>query len=1083
MKMANIDNVNRIFGDDLRKHLNKKSKLKLCAAYFSMYAFSELKKELSQVKEFSFLFNSPTFLKEKEQKKQQKEFFIPPFLRERTIAGGEFEIKLRNGLSQKAIARECKEWIEKKCTFKSFKNKIRTNNGIFIDNPDETIVYPGFDSFTADGLGYTKNDNLINPIIPKLDGESAKQYIDQFNQIWDNKELVHDVTDQVINYISSVHKENSPEYLYYITLYNIFNEFLDDINEDNLANEKTGFKDTEIWNTAYNFQKDAILGAINKLEKYNGCILADGVGLGKTFTALGIIKYYELRNKQVLVLCPKRLSENWTMFKSNYKTNLLIKDRFNYDVLYHTDLSRDSGESNGLNLELINWGNYDLVVIDESHNFRNNNSRADRDTRYQSLMKQVIKSGVKTKVMMLSATPVNNRFLDLKNQLALAYEGDSENIHRELNITKDIESVFKDAQTVFNRWSKLDESERTTKKLLESLSFDFFELLDSVTIARSRKHILKYYDTKDIGKFPKKNKPQNEAFELTDIKDFLSFKDIFNTLSSLNLEIYTPSKWILPDKKEFYEEKYDTILKNKSSLKQSTRETGIMKLMRVNLLKRLESSVESFRITLTKLDNNISKTLKSIDSFNKGGSGDIKAVDLSNFKEGDIEDEDFDIGFNIGTKIKIHLGDMDVLSWERELKQDHKIISGLLEEVKKITPTKDSKLNNLIKLIENKIENPINGNNRKVLIFSAFADTVHYLYEHVSDYFLKKHELHSASVSGSGSNKTTLDIGKNDMNRILTCFSPISKQKEEIGLKINGDIDILIATDCISEGQNLQDCDYLINYDIHWNPVRIIQRFGRIDRIGSRNDFIQLVNFWPPVDLDEYINLKSRVEGRMISVNLASGGEENVISKEHSVELDYRYKQLNKLKQEVVDLEDMENGISITDLGLNDFRIDLVNYFNENGEMKNVPFGLHAVVGQNEYFKPGVIYVLKNINQNVNINKTNRLHPFYLVYISSEGEIVSNHLDVKKTLDIFRALAKNKSDPEYDKCKDFNEETKDGSKMNKYSDLLHQSIQSIISVKEQQDLNSIFTAGGTSISSEKIKGLNDFELIGFLVIK
>jgi len=1078
----NIDNVSIKLGDDLRKHLNKKSKLRLCAAYFSMYAFSELRKELSQIQEFSFIFNSPTFLKERESNRKQKEFFIPPFLRERTIAGGQFEIKLRNGLSQKAVAKECKEWIEKKCTFKSFKNKVKTNDGIFVENPDDSIVYSNFDSFTADGLGYTKNDDMINPIYPKSSGESAKQYIDQFNQIWKNKDLVKDVTDQVINYVSSVHKENSPEYLYFITLYNIFNEFLDDINEDNLANEKTGFKDTQIWETMYNFQKDAVLGAINKLEKYNGCILADSVGLGKTYTALGIIKYYELRNKKVLVLCPKRLAENWNAFISNYKTNILVNDRFNYDVLFHTDLSRDLGSSNGIDLSLINWGNYDLVVIDESHNFRNNEARGDRETRYQKLMRKIIKEGVHTKVLMLSATPVNNRFIDLKNQLALAYEGNSDKFSEKVGLTKSVERIFSDAQRAFNNWSDLEVHERTSKRLLDALSFDFFQLLDSVTIARSRKHILKYYDTKDIGDFPKKNKPINQDFQLTDLENFMGFKEIFDILSSLNLKIYAPSEYILPEKRAVYEKIYDTQLKNKSSLKQSTRETGILKLMRVNLLKRLESSVESFKITLQKLNFNLKETLGTIEKFQRGELNNYEGTDLSDLDEDSLDENFFDNGQSIGKKIKINLADMDVLSWKRDLNKDFEVITKLLEELSKITPERDSKLRSLIELIENKIKNPINDDNKKVVVFSAFADTVHYLYEHMAEHFKEKFGIHTASVSGSGTNKTTLNMKKSEMNRILTCFSPISKKRDQIGLDVKGDIDILIATDCISEGQNLQDCDYLINYDIHWNPVRIIQRFGRIDRIGSVNKEIQLVNFWPPMNLDEYLNLKSRVENRMHALNLTATGEENLLVDEDG-DLEYRKQQLLRLRNEVVDMEDMDSGISITDLGLNDFRIDLVNYVKENGEIKNVPYGLHAVVSQNEYFKSGVIYVLKNINQNVNINNTNRLHPFYLVYISDDGEIISNHIDVKKTLDIFRALAKNKSEPEYDKCKQFNEETKDGSNMKNYSELLHQSIQSIISVKEQQDLNSIFTSGGTSISSDKIKGLNDFELIGFLIIK
>lgn len=1080
--MTTIDNVKLKLGDDLKDNLDRSSKIKLCAAYFSIYAFSELKTELSQIKEFSFLFNSPTFFQNEGVNKKYKEFYIPPFVRERAIAGGEFEIKLRNSLSQRAIAKECREWIENKCTFKTIKENARTNDGLYVEGESDSIAYINVDSFTADGLGYEQNNEMINPIYPKIVGENAKQFIEQFNQIWAHNDLTEDVTEKVISYISSVHKENSPEYLYFITLYNIFNEFLDDINEDNIANEKTGFKDTVIWDMMYNFQKDAVLGAINKLERFNGCIIADSVGLGKTFTALGVMKYYELRNKQVLVLCPKRLSDNWTIYTSNYKTNLLIKDRFNYDVLYHTDLSRDGGDSNGINLELINWGNYDLVVIDESHNFRNNAARAERDTRYQKLMKQVIQAGVKTRVLMLSATPVNNKFLDLKNQLALAYEGDSTEISKELNISKDVESVFKEAQAVFNKWSKLGVNERTTQNLLHSLSFDFFELLDSVTIARSRKHILKYYDTADIGKFPTKNKPINKDFELTSIENFSSFKDIFVMLSSLNLEIYTPSKWILPEMKSFYEEKYDTQLKNKSSLKQSTRENGIMKLMRVNLLKRLESSVEAFRITLSKLNAHITYTLNDINRFNEYGSGVINGSDLSNFDADDLDGEGFYNGFNVGTKIKINLADMDVLSWERELQQDAKIISELLNEIERITPENDGKLKSLIDVIENKIENPINPNNKKVIVFSAFADTVHYLYEHISKHFLDDFNLHSACISGTKVN-STLNLGRTDMNRILTCFTPMSKKRDEIGFDIKGDIDILIATDCISEGQNLQDCDYLINYDIHWNPVRIIQRFGRIDRIGSLNECIQLVNFWPPVDLDEYINLKSRVESRMIAGNLASGGEENVISKDDSIDLEYRHKQLTKLKEEVVELEDMDNGVSITDLGLNDFRIDLVNYFNKNGGIENAPFGLHAIVNKTDDFNEGVIFVLKNINRGVNINNTNRLHPFYIAYIGKDGEMISNHLDVKNTLDILRALAKNKSEPDYELCKKFNDHTKEGMNMSDYSDLLHKSIESIITVKEDADLNSIFSAGGTSLGANEIKGLNDFELVCFLVVQ
>ena len=1078
--MTIIDNITLKLGDDLKKELGKDSKLKICAAYFSIYGFEELKKELSLIKEFNFLFNSPTFLKENKLKKEEKKFYIPNFIRERTLAGGEFEIKLRNSLSQKAIAKECRKWIEGKGKFMTLKKHSPTNTGFYIQNKQKEIAYINSDSFTADGLGYAKTDQAINKFYPKVESENARQFIDQFDQIWENKELVKDVTDEVINYISSVHNENSAEYLYFITLFNIFSEFLEDINEDTIANERTGFKETKVWKMLYNFQKDAVLGGINKIERHNGCILADSVGLGKTFTALGIIKYYELRNKKVLVLCPKRLADNWNTFKSNYKTNLLVEDRFSYDVLYHTDLSREKGESNGLKLDKINWGNYDLVVIDESHNFRNNSQRQNWETRYQKLMRKVVKEGVKTKILMLSATPVNNKFLDLRNQLALAYEGDSDRFSSNLGLKRSIESIFNEAQRNFNEWSKLKPVDRTAKTLLDSLNFDFFEVLDAVTIARSRKHILKYYDTSEIGEFPKKNKPINKTFELTDIPNFLSFKKIYEILGTLGLKTYTPSEFIFPEKREKYEKEYDTILSNKSSLKQSTRETGIMKLMRVNLLKRLESSVESFRLTLTRLDDKLNSELDQIEKFKKGGKKEISLVELTEEELESEENEDFDS--IIGKKIKIDLADMDILSWEKELKQDKKIIENLLKELGKITPEKDLKLKSLIETIEEKIKNPLNEGNKKVVIFSAFADSIYYLYENLAGHFKEKFGLNSACVSGGAkSNKTTAEKVGSDMNELLTYFSPISKQKETLYPNNSQKIDLLFATDCISEGQNLQDCDYLINYDIHWNPVRIIQRFGRIDRIGSKNKIIQLVNYWPPVALDEYIQLKDRVESRMHALNLSATGEENLLVEENG-DLEYRTQQLKKLQEEVVDLEDMNTGISITDLGLNDFRIDLIDY-GDKESLQNVPFGLHAIARSDKGLVPGVIYVLKNVNQNININNMNRLHPFYLVYVGEDGEIISNHIDVKKTLDAFRALCKNKSEPDFKLAEKFNEETKEGMKMEKYSKLLGKAIESIISVKEEQDLNSLFKAGGTSISKEKIKGLEDFELIGFLVIK
>ena len=852
-----------------------------------------------------------------------------------------------------------------------------------------------------------------------------------------------------------------------------------------LPNDRTGYQDTLIWNKLFNYQKDAATGIINKLETYSGCILADSVGLGKTFTALAVVKYYELRNKSVLVLCPKKLADNWLNYNRNLKTNIFSKDRFNYDVLCHTDLNRTSGESFGTPLNRINWGNYDLVVIDESHNFRNNDAYKDKETRYQKLMNRVIKEGVKTKVLMLSATPVNNRFNDLRNQLALAYEGDSENLTKKLRTGKTVEKIFSNAQASFNAWAKLPPEQRTAKAILETLEFDFFELLDSVTIARSRKHIQTFYDTKDIGPFPERLKPLSFHSPLTQRTDVMSFNEIFAQLSLLKLAVYAPISYILPSRLSKYEDMYDTEVAGKGKLKQVDREKSLQALMTTNLLKRLESSVQSFRLTLTSLRDNNVKTLAKISAFKKTGEA-VNVDDLTSQMENlDVDDDDLpDLSESeIGNKVKISLGDMDLPSWEHELQVDMEIINGLLASMNKVTPADDAKLQHVKSLILGKLANPINPGNKKILLFTAFADTADYLYTNLAPELLQVQHLHSAKVTGSAAPKSTLKKSY-DFQELLTLFSPRSKEKAIVLPGEPSEIDLLIGTDCISEGQNLQDCDYLINYDIHWNPVRIIQRFGRIDRIGSTNASIQLVNYWPDISLDEYINLKERVESRMMIADVTATGDDNVLSAQAN-DVSYRKEQLRRLQEEVIELEDLKTGVSITDLGLNDFRMDLLNYVKANGDLNNVPSGMHAVVPAKPELglQPGVIFTLRNLNPNVTVNQHNRLHPYYLVYINRAGEVISDHTEVKRLLDLVRSCCKGQSEPIADVCRLFNEETADGRKMQAYSDLLGKTIRSMIEVKEEKDLDSLFSGGKTTALVNAIAGLDDFELITFLVIQ
>lgn len=945
---------------------------------------------------------------------------------------------------------------------------------------DETVYLP-MNQFTTVELGCEPGNNKLAFVHKIKEKESTKMFMDGFNALWNDSVESKNVTEEVIASIEEAYKENSPRYMYFFTLYNIFSEFLEDISEDNMPNELTGFKDSVIWNKLYNFQKDAAIGIINKLEKYNGCILADSVGLGKTFTAISVIKYYENRNKSVLVLCPKKLSSNWNTYKNNYKTNPLLGDRLRYDVLYHTDLSRERGISNGIDLSLINWQNYDLLVIDESHNFRNGGLYSGEDkkeNRYLKLMNKVIKQGVKTKVLMLSATPVNNRFLDLKNQIALAYEGDAREIDNKLKTKRTIDDIFKSAQATFNEWSKQELSARTTESLQRKLDFDFFEVLDSVTIARSRKHIQRYYETSKIGEFPERLKPISVRAKLTSLPKAINYKEIFEQLNGLMLTIYTPSKYIHGSKQE----KYIELTHNKGGgLTQSGREEGIRRLMNINLLKRLESSVYSFNLTINKIEAYIDETLNKIDQYKKY-RGKIRLENKMDEEELDIEDANTDL-LSVGKKVQINIGDMDYLTWESELKEDKENLDLLKMMINEITPSVDSKIQELKKVIDEKINNPINQDNKKIIIFTAFADTADYLYEHVSKYVKEKYNLNTAKITGSEEAKTNLPNVHKDLDTILTLFSPLSKGKDAAGLSSKGDIDILIATDCISEGQNLQDCDYLINYDIHWNPVRIIQRFGRVDRIGSKNKQIQLVNFWPDLDLDEYINLKARVETKMKISVLTSTGDDNIISPEEQGDLDYRRAQLQRLQEEVVDLEEMSEGVSIMDLGLNEYRMDLLKYIDSGINFEAMPTGLHTVVSSNDECPKGAIFILKNINNNINRDNQNRIHPFYMVYIADDYEVVIDHLSPKKILDTLSDLAKREAKPIDVLTKEFNEETADGSDMSEISELLSAGIESVIERKEESDIESLFTRGGTSALLTGIKGLDDFKLISFFVVR
>lgn len=1073
--MKLIDNLSEKLVDDLRVTMQRDSRVSIAAACFSVYAYEELKAQLENINELRFLFTSPTFLQEKTAK-ARREFYIPRRNREKALHGSEFEIRLRNDFSQKAISRECADWIRRKVCFKSNQTAEGIPNFMTIDSA-EPVTYAPVNGFTRADLGCERGNSLFT-MINRIDAPQSTQYLELFNTIWNDKQRLQDVTDTVLESITTAYQENSPEFLYFFALYNIFGDFLEHVSEDDLPSDANGFKESIVWNKLYTFQKDAALAIISKLEQFNGCILADSVGLGKTFTALAVIKYYENRNLRVLVLCPKKLSDNWITYKANYRNNPLAGDRLRYDVLYHTDLSREQGFSGETDLSKLNWAAYDLVVIDESHNFRNGGDVDDdgKSNRYTKLMNKVIRPGARTRVLMLSATPVNNRFYDLRNQLALAYEGNSSAWKDKLDTNRSVEEIFRSAQKQFNAWSKLAPSQRTTEQLMRMLDFDFFEILDAVTIARSHQHIEKYYNIEEIGNFPTRLPPVTKQPPLTDLNNAITYDEIYELILSLTLSIYTPSNYILPSRLKKYA---DLNHEGKNSLTQAGREEGIRRLMSINLLKRLESSVHSFRLTLQRIRDMIAATLDTIHTYDPHKIIELK--DLTGAADFDADDMESDL-FTVGRKVKIALEDMDYLTWQRDLQTDFETLELLLGMVADITPGHDSKLQTLLQTLAEKQREPLNKDNRKVLIFTAFSDTAQYLYEQVSAYMLRSFGLHTALVTGSVEGRSTVPKFKADLNNVLTCFSPVSKDRAAL-MPDGPDIDILIATDCISEGQNLQDCDCVINYDIHWNPVRLVQRFGRIDRIGSRNVVIQMINFWPDVQLDAYIDLRARVETRMKALVLSSTGDDNPLSPEEKGDLEYRREQLQRLRTEVVDLEDMRGGVSITDLGLNEFRMELLEYAKHHPELETCPGGISAVAAATPDAPPGVVFVLKNVHNEVNINDRNRLHPYYLVYLDEDGVTLHSHLCPKDILDAMRQLCRGQKQPDKALCRAFNAETDDGRKMQKYSDLLEDAVLSIVDAKADSDLDSLFRAGGTTALLDKVSGLDDFELICFIVVR
>lgn len=1084
------DNYHRgSVGEFLKEKIRSGSALSIVSAYFTIYAFEKLKDQLTTIDEMRFLFGEPRFVSSLDPDKADKKQFKVE----------DEGITLGNRLEQKRLAKECADWISAKVEVRSVKQSNLLHGKMYhIAHGEVEEAILGSSNFTVRGLGLAEGNNNIELNLEVDSNRDRRDLKAWFDEIWAATALVEDVKQEVLAYLAQLYQNNTPEFVYYKTLFHIFEKFLADQTEGGLIDERTNFVDTEIWKVLFDFQKDGVRGAINKILTHNGCIIADSVGLGKTFEALAIIKYFELLNYKVLVLCPKKLRENWTVYQAqnNSPLNLFINDRFGYTVLSQTDLSRDGGYSGDIDLSAINWGNYDLVVIDESHNFRNN-TRGKRDeegnvirkSRYERMMDDIIKSGIKTRVLMLSATPVNNDLTDLRNQIYF--------------ITEEVDDAFKDtlgigsvkgtldvAQRSFNEWTKKKGVHRTAD-LLEKFSSAFFKLLDELTIARSRKHIEKYYDIAKLGGFPDRRKPV-AVFPEIDLKGrFMSYDKLNDEISNYKLSLFSPSNYVLPEHVKKYESR------GIPAFTQKQREHYLIGMMKVGFLKRLESSVRSFAITMDRTITKIEDLEERIERFQKMQQEDA-SLDLSNVMPDALDDEELRDAFQVGEKFPYQLAHLDLAKWLKDLDSDKQQLSTLSAVADQVTPARDAKLAELKKLIEAKVKKPTRNKDgkpiRKVLVFTAFADTAKYLYDAIKDWARNDLGIHIAMVSGGAvENQTT--YGKNDFNHILTHFSPIAKKRDKIpSLPQDAEIDLLIATDCISEGQNLQDCDYLINYDIHWNPVRVIQRFGRIDRIGSRNSAVQLVNFWPTQDLEKYITLKARVEARMALVDIAATNEDNILRVEDIEELikddlKYRDRQLLKLKDQVLDLEDVTESVTLNEFTLDDFRMDLTRYIEANRKtLQDAPLGLYAVVPtdpQHPSIKPGVIYCLKQKGDSTGGETVNPLQPYFLVYVLDQDRVVNyTFAQPKQILDIYRTLCAGKNVPYDDLCALFDERTQNGMDMTAYSELLRVAVESIASIFKKRAIGELMSGRGGVLldESKQASETTDFELITWLVI-
>jgi len=1082
-----VDNKRRRVGDFLQEQIKAGSELSIVSAYFTIYAYDALREVLESAGTTRFLYGEPSAVGAVDPSEDNAKSFR---------LNEDNGIELRQTLAQKPLARACADWIRSQVEIRTIAQANFLHGKLYhIGHREGTAALAGSSNFTRRGLGFGNAPNIeLNLEI--ANGEDRAELLHWFDALWSDNSLTRDAKADVLAALERLGRPYTPQFVYYKTLFDVFASQLERHAESDDLLHAVHLHDTEIWKALYAFQRHGATNAINRLCRHNGCIIADSVGLGKTWTALAVIKYFELRNERVLVLCPARLRDNWVRYtaRAASRHNPFDRDRLNYTVLAHTDLSRYEGKSGDIDLAEFNWGAFELIVIDESHNFRNegqdryaDDGTLDRRSRYNRLLEEALKRGATTKVLMLSATPVNTSLRDLRNQIYLMTEKRQDAFQAALGIGN-IQSVFGVAQREFQQWeaARLAGQHPGKANLLERLGADFLSLLDAVSLARSRDHIRRYYPEVEtaIGGFPKRATPVNR-YPATDGQGALSYDDLHRRIGNFRLAIYAPSQY-LKDTASLDEEKANR------RFDQRDRERWLIGMMRVNLLKRLESSVHSYTRTLERILERMDTVETLVAKWHEHGS----------VTEEDVrpDDDDEDEEFTIGRGRRYLLEELDLERWQEDLRADRGVFQSLYEQARQVTLERDEKLATLKQELHNKVKaapkDKDGRENRKALVFTTFADTACYLFDHLEDWTREELGVHIALVTGGGGNRSSL--GETRFMEILARFAPRAHQ----ATVDDDEIDILIATDCLSEGQNLQDCDWVVNYDIHWNPVRLMQRFGRIDRLGSRNMQVSMTNFWPTKNLDRYLDLKNRVEARMALADATATGLDDLLNQEARTEnerkdaiqsdMAFRDRQLARMKDEILDLEEAEDGITLNDLTLDDFIADLLHFIQQNrAALEGAPLGIHAVVDaipaeksrRSDRIQPGVIFCLKR-SGNAAARTPNRLWPYFLVYIQDNGNVHYTFRQAQQCLALFRTLATGQPEALQALEDAFDQETQQGRRMDKYDALLAAALRNSAGVFRDaevaglgHDRNAVLTEKPQKPDPDK-----DFTLVTWLVI-